>query len=99
MAVYTLFRVTGIKEAWYQLTEKQRQDLLRKNEEMVQSVGGKRIATYRSYTSGMNVSLASFPSLEAAEKVREAAFSIEGLALTRYMTYERDILYELPPGA
>lgn len=99
MTIYKIERITGTTEAGWQLTEKQRADLLKKAYELNESLGAKVLGVYRSCADGMKVYLVSYPSLEAYEKQRVEVWSREGLGLSRYWTCEVDILYELPPGS
>ncbi len=96
MAIYVMLKVTGTTEAGWQLTAKQVDDLMKKRDEVVASVGGKTVAWYRSYRDGMSVCIYSYPSLEAAEKARVGTSTRQGLNLNRYWTHKSDILYEMP---
>jgi hypothetical protein len=96
VAIYVLTRVTGTTEAGHQLTDKQREDIKKKRQEIVASAGGKTVAVYRSYVGRGSLYITSYPSLEAAEKARMAIWGRAGLNNQRYYTYEEDILSEMP---
>ncbi len=96
MAVYVLTRVIRTTEAGLQLTEKQLEDMKKKRQEVMTSVGGGRVGAYRSYTGKGTLFIASYPSLEAAEKARMGIWGRAGLNCQRYYVYEMDILSEMP---
>jgi hypothetical protein len=97
--IHVITRVTRTTEAGLQLTDGQRRDLMNKRSEVVASVGGKRVAAYRSYVGKGTVFIATYPSLEAAEKARRGIWGQDGLNFQRYFTYEMDILSEMPLDA
>jgi hypothetical protein len=70
MAIYTITRITGTTEAGSRVTDKEMEELRAKRDALCASVGGKAMAAYKSYTGRGNLVIYSYPSLEAAEKVR-----------------------------
>ena len=96
MAIYTITRVTGTTEAGSRLTDKEMEEFRRKRDDLCASVGGKAVSAYKSFTGKGNIVIYSYPSLEAAEKVRMGLWTRSGMNLIRYWTYEQDILYEMP---
>jgi hypothetical protein len=71
--IYKLFMMKP-KEAWYQLPEEERNDLMAKVQEALQKVGGKAIVTCNSdwaNESWMGFGVEEFPDVEAVQKLSE----------------------------
>ena len=87
--VYKLFLADGL-EAWYQLSQEERDNLWAKNEKAFEEVGGKRLVLCDSRWSSEQwdvFGVEVFPDIEAEQKYAKALEDLNWFRYVKSMTF------------
>ena len=82
------FHLMRPREAWYQLSQEEQEDLMAKGQEALEKAGGKRILVCDSSWSSerwMGCGVEEFPDIEAVQKLAELQYELNWL---RYIEAE-----------
>ena len=93
--VYALAVFTP-RQAWWQLSEKERQSFIEQNRKLWQEVGAQMLADLRTGSSRWRaVHLVAYPDMEAYHKYMDGV-SPDGLNSQRYFEFDTTLCFELP---